>query len=101
MPWVIIDAIPYFQRWKLQPEKVPTPQEQWECTKGVLFSHFAIELPAVRFALFLSLSACPDALDVLDMVFPSDGRGDWASHASGAVPVVEDDGTAGRVLLCL
>lgn len=49
VPWVIIDAIPYFQRWKLQPEKVPTPQEQWECTKGVLFSHFAIELPAIWF----------------------------------------------------
>ncbi|KAH9979544.1 hypothetical protein BGW80DRAFT_1435031 [Lactifluus volemus] len=33
--------------WKLQPAKVPTPQEQWECTKGVLFSHFTVEAPAV------------------------------------------------------
>lgn len=47
VPWIIIDAIPYFQKWKLQPNKVPTAQEQWECTKQVLFSHFTIELPAV------------------------------------------------------
>ncbi|KAI6127118.1 hypothetical protein F5141DRAFT_1085640 [Pisolithus sp. B1] len=49
IPWIIIDAIPYFQRWKLQPDKIPTPEEQWECTKGVLFSHFTIELPAIWF----------------------------------------------------
>lgn len=49
LPWIIIDAIPYFRRWKLQPGKVPSPQEQWECTKQVLLSHFTIELPAVGF----------------------------------------------------
>ncbi|KAG8215747.1 hypothetical protein J3R82DRAFT_7645 [Butyriboletus roseoflavus] len=48
VPWIIIDAIPYFQKWKLQPNKVPTAAEQWECTKQVLFSHFTIELPAVN-----------------------------------------------------
>ncbi|KAI5891314.1 uncharacterized protein SCHCODRAFT_02628730 [Schizophyllum commune H4-8] len=47
LPWIIIDAMPYFRKWKLQPNKVPTPQEQWECTKQVLFSHFTIELPAI------------------------------------------------------
>lgn len=47
VPWIIIDAIPYFRKWKLQPNKVPTPEQQWECTKQVLFSHFTIELPAV------------------------------------------------------
>ncbi|KAJ3565519.1 hypothetical protein NP233_g7580 [Leucocoprinus birnbaumii] len=47
IPWIIIDAVPYFRKWKLQPGKVPTPQEQWECTKQVLFSHFTIELPAI------------------------------------------------------
>ncbi|KAI0073346.1 C4-methyl sterol oxidase [Panus rudis PR-1116 ss-1] len=47
IPWIIIDAIPYFRKWKLQPGKVPTPQEQWECTKQVLMSHFTIELPAI------------------------------------------------------
>ncbi|KAF8324823.1 hypothetical protein F5887DRAFT_1021676 [Amanita rubescens] len=47
VPWIIIDAIPYFRKWKIQPGKVPTPEEQWECTKQVLFSHFTIELPAI------------------------------------------------------
>lgn len=47
VPWIIVDAIPYFRRWKLQANKVPTPKEQWECTKLVLFSHFTIELPAI------------------------------------------------------
>jgi len=47
IPWIIVDAIPYFRRWKLQPNKIPTKQEQWECTKLVLFSHFTIELPAI------------------------------------------------------
>lgn len=44
---MIVDATPYFNRWKLQPLKVPTLAEQWECTRMVLFSHFTIELPAV------------------------------------------------------
>ncbi|KAF8491055.1 hypothetical protein F5888DRAFT_1807684 [Russula emetica] len=45
LPWIIIDAIPCFR--KLQPNKVPMPEEQWECTKGVLFSHFTVEGPAI------------------------------------------------------
>ena len=51
VPWIIIDAMPYFRRWKLQPTKIPTAMEQWECTKQVLFSHFMVELPVVRVAL--------------------------------------------------
>jgi len=47
IPWIIIDAIPYFRKWKLQPNKVPTAAEQWACTKQVLFSHFTIELPLI------------------------------------------------------
>ncbi|TFK47480.1 C-4 methyl sterol oxidase [Heliocybe sulcata] len=47
VPWIIIDAMPYFRRWKLQPDKIPTPKEQWECTKQVLFSHFTIEAPLI------------------------------------------------------
>lgn len=47
IPWIIIDAMPYFRRWKLQPTKIPTAAEQWECTRQVLISHFMIELPLV------------------------------------------------------
>ncbi|KAI0052217.1 C-4 methyl sterol oxidase [Auriscalpium vulgare] len=47
LPWIIVDAIPYFRRWKLQPGKIPTAAEQWECTKLVLLSHFSIEAPLI------------------------------------------------------
>lgn len=57
VPWIIIDAIPYFQKWKIQPDKIPTAKEQWECTKGVLSSHFAIELPAVCTSFLASSGA--------------------------------------------
>jgi methylsterol monooxygenase len=59
IPWIIIDAIPYFRKWKLQPGKVPTPQEQWECTKGVLFSHFTVEGPAVSAPFWLNKADQP------------------------------------------
>ncbi|KAF8315796.1 putative ERG25-C-4 methyl sterol oxidase [Cantharellus anzutake] len=49
LPWMVIDAIPYFRKWKLQPNKIPTPKEQWECTKLVLLTHFTIELPQIWF----------------------------------------------------
>ena len=60
IPWIIIDAIPYFRRWKIQPDKVPTPAEQWECTRHVLFSHFTVEAPLVRPASLRYLGS-PDA----------------------------------------
>ncbi|KAL0571084.1 C-4 sterol methyl oxidase [Marasmius crinis-equi] len=47
IPWIIIDAIPYFRKWKLQPAKVPSPEEQWKCVKQVLFGHFTVELPTI------------------------------------------------------
>ncbi|EJD06589.1 C4-methyl sterol oxidase [Fomitiporia mediterranea MF3/22] len=47
IPWIIVDSIPYFRRWKLQPNKLPTALDEWECTKLVLFSHFTIELPQI------------------------------------------------------
>ncbi|TGZ82149.1 putative C-4 methylsterol oxidase [Ascodesmis nigricans] len=47
LPWVIIDAIPYFRKYKIQNTKIPTAAEQWRCTKLVLFSHFTVELPQI------------------------------------------------------
>ncbi|CAN3354948.1 C-4 methylsterol oxidase [Diutina catenulata] len=43
LPWYIIDRIPYFNRWKIQETKLPSNQEQWECLKSVLTSHFLVE----------------------------------------------------------
>lgn len=43
VPWFIIDQIPYFRRWKIQQDKLPSNKEQWECFKSVLKSHFLVE----------------------------------------------------------
>merc|ERR1711939_707655 len=47
LPWIIIDRISYFNKWKLQGQKIPTVKEQWACTKLVLLSHFTVELPQI------------------------------------------------------
>ncbi|EJT74542.1 C-4 methylsterol oxidase [Gaeumannomyces tritici R3-111a-1] len=47
LPWIFVDAIPYFNRWKIQNQKVPTAKEQWDCTMLVLFGHFTVELPQI------------------------------------------------------
>jgi len=47
LPWIIIDMIPYFNKWKIQNQKIPTAAEQWQCTKMVLLSHFTVELPQI------------------------------------------------------
>lgn len=66
-PWMIIDALPYFRKYKLQnvrangfqetrasimliilkQQKIPTWKEQWECASLVLLSHFTVELPQI------------------------------------------------------
>ncbi|AOA64062.1 C-4 methyl sterol oxidase [Komagataella phaffii CBS 7435] len=43
LPWFIIDQIPYFRKWKIQPKQIPSNKEQWECLKSVLKSHFLVE----------------------------------------------------------
>ncbi|KAH6688002.1 C-4 methylsterol oxidase [Plectosphaerella plurivora] len=47
IPWILLDFIPYFHKYKIQPQKMPTLKEQWECTYYVLFSHFTVELPQI------------------------------------------------------
>lgn len=67
LPWIAVDAMPYFRRWKLQPvsqlsrsksspsadfdltvqNKIPTAAQQWACTKAVLLVHFTVELPQI------------------------------------------------------
>jgi methylsterol monooxygenase len=71
LPWIIIDQIPYFKKYKIQEvshtyreaqgrrtqaltplpsqQKMPTAREQWECAKLVLISHFTVELPQIWF----------------------------------------------------
>ena len=47
IPWMIIDRIPSFNRWKIQKAKIPTLKEQWDCASLVLLSHFTVELPQI------------------------------------------------------
>ncbi|KAI9822596.1 MAG: C-4 sterol methyl oxidase [Pycnora praestabilis] len=47
LPWMIIDHIPYFNKYKIQDAKVPSDAEQWACTKLVLITHFTIEMPTI------------------------------------------------------
>ncbi|KAL9615277.1 MAG: hypothetical protein Q9167_000248 [Letrouitia subvulpina] len=47
LPWMIIDRIRYFNKYKIQNQKIPTAQEQWKCARLVLLSHFTVELPQI------------------------------------------------------
>lgn len=47
LPWIIIDAIPFFNKWKLQNQKVPTWREQFDCAALVLLQHVTVELPQI------------------------------------------------------
>ncbi|GAA95707.1 uncharacterized protein L969DRAFT_615736 [Mixia osmundae IAM 14324] len=47
VPWIIVDRIPAMKRYKIQEDKVATPEQQWKCTKYVLWTHFTIELPQI------------------------------------------------------
>ena len=47
IPWIIIDAMPYFNQWKLQEAKKPTTKDQWACIRYVLLTHFTVELPQI------------------------------------------------------
>ena len=47
IPWIIMDSMPIFQKYKIQQTKVPTIKEQLHCAGLVLLSHFTVELPEI------------------------------------------------------
>lgn len=49
LPWYILDKIPYFNKYKIQEAKMPSNEEQWECFKSVLTSHFLVEAIPIWF----------------------------------------------------
>lgn len=67
LPWWIIDQIPFFRRWKIQPDVIPSNKEQWECFKAVLKSHFLVE--ALPIWLFHPL--CSSLSISVDVPFPT------------------------------
>lgn len=42
--WVL-ERIPFFDQWKLQADKPPTPAQYWNCLKKTLVSHVVFQLP--------------------------------------------------------
>ncbi|CAH6719685.1 methylsterol monooxygenase [[Candida] jaroonii] len=49
LPWLIIDQIPAFRKYKIQETKMPSNKEQWECFKSVLKSHLLVEALPIWF----------------------------------------------------
>ncbi|KAH7145790.1 fatty acid hydroxylase superfamily-domain-containing protein [Dactylonectria estremocensis] len=49
VPYMLMDWIPFFNRYKIQAQKMPTLKEQWDCAAIVLVSHFTAELPQIWF----------------------------------------------------
>ncbi|CAG8191044.1 unnamed protein product, partial [Penicillium nalgiovense] len=47
LPWIFIDTLGMFNRYKIQGNKIPSLREQWDCAKFVLLSHFTVELPQI------------------------------------------------------
>lgn len=43
LPWLVLDRIPYFRKYKIQDAKVPSNQEYWECLKSILLSHLFVQ----------------------------------------------------------
>ncbi|KAK6454823.1 membrane-bound non-heme di-iron oxygenase [Scheffersomyces xylosifermentans] len=66
LPWWIIDQLPVFNRYKIQPTKIPSNKEQWECLKSVLKSHLLVE--ALPIWLFHPL--CSELKISIEVPFP-------------------------------
>ncbi|CAH2351919.1 methylsterol monooxygenase [[Candida] railenensis] len=67
IPWMIIDQMPFFNRWKIQASKIPSNKEQWECMKEVLKSHLLVEaLP-----IWLFHPICANLNISVEVPFPS------------------------------
>uniref|UniRef100_A0A7S2NNJ3 Fatty acid hydroxylase domain-containing protein n=1 Tax=Cyanoptyche gloeocystis TaxID=77922 RepID=A0A7S2NNJ3_9EUKA len=45
LPFFIADFIPFFHKWKIQPEKSNQFFLQWRCVKQLFVNHFLIQLP--------------------------------------------------------
>ncbi|OWB58852.1 hypothetical protein B5S28_g4938 [[Candida] boidinii] len=67
LPWFIIDKIPFFNKWKIQSEKLPSDKDQWECFRSVLISHFMVE----AFPIWFFHPICEKIGIKFDVPFPN------------------------------
>ena len=42
-PWMLLDRIPFFRKYKIQDTKIPSSADQLECLKDVLIAHAFVE----------------------------------------------------------
>lgn len=47
IPYMIIDCIPSFNKYKIQNQKIPSWREQFDCALLVFISHITVELPQI------------------------------------------------------
>ncbi|ETW07627.1 hypothetical protein H310_02097 [Aphanomyces invadans] len=47
VPYLALDFIPYFRKYKIQENKPNTWNETWRCVKHLIFSHVVIQLPMI------------------------------------------------------
>mmetsp|Transcript_10777 Transcript_10777/g.23420 ORF Transcript_10777/g.23420 Transcript_10777/m.23420 type:complete len:353 (-) Transcript_10777:73-1131(-) len=45
LPWLLIDQIPFFKKWKIQQNKVNDGPQMWRCFKTLCFNHTFIQMP--------------------------------------------------------
>jgi len=51
-PYLIMDQIPYFQKFKIQQDKQVSNEKIMKCIKGLIFNHLVIQLPMIMMADF-------------------------------------------------
>jgi len=73
LPWLIMDQLPYFNKWRIQPEKKAPKQMVLKCLKRLLISHVFIQLPMQLLfhwvAKFLGFSMGPVLPPVRDLAW--------------------------------
>ncbi|KAF5102092.1 hypothetical protein D0Z00_000552 [Geotrichum galactomycetum] len=70
-PWVVLDHIPFFRRYKIQDTKIPSNSEQLECLKDVLIAHAFVEaLPIFAFQPICKIFAIDYTADTFPALKP-------------------------------
>lgn len=47
LPWLLLDQIPYFRKYKIQKERPNSGKEMWECFVKLMFNHWVIQAPMI------------------------------------------------------
>ncbi|POW03523.1 hypothetical protein PSTT_11006 [Puccinia striiformis] len=53
IPWIIVSKIKAFDKYKLQPNKIPSKEDQWKCTKYYYGLNFTVEIVRLATIVFV------------------------------------------------